>query len=76
MKKIARKIIHYVGEAVKVPVVVLFCVSIIALYFLQFAAGCVRVIFDEPDVEYPMVAFTNGLRDIADEAERIIISAK
>lgn len=47
MKKIARKIIHYVGEAVKVP-----------------------------DVEYPMVAFTNGLRDIADEAERIIISAK
>lgn len=73
MKKIARKIIHYVGVAVKVPVVVLFCASFMALYFLQLLTACVRVMFDEPDVEYPMVVIVNGLRDIADGIERVIM---
>jgi hypothetical protein len=73
MKKIARKIIHYVGVAVKMPFVVLFCVSFIALYFLQILAVCVRVMFDEPDVKYPMVIIMDGLRDIADDVERAIM---
>ena len=73
MKKIARKIIHYVGVAVKMPFVVLFCVSLIALYFLQMLAVCVRVMFDEPNVKYPMVIIVNGLRDIAGYIERSIM---
>lgn len=74
MKKIAREIIHYVGVAVKMPFVVLFCVSFIALYLLQTLAVCVRVMFDEPDVKYPLEVIMNGLRDIADDIERLIMN--
>ena len=74
MRKIAREIIHYVGVVVKMHFVALFCVSFIALYLPQTLAVCVRAMFDEPDVKYHLEVIMNGLRDIADDIERLIMN--
>ena len=74
MKIIVRKIVHYVGVAIKMPFVALFCVSYIALYLLQLASAVVRVAFDEPDVKGPLISLMDCLRDISDELEKTIFS--
>ena len=53
MKKIARKIIHYVGVAIKTPFFALFALSYIALYMLQLVSVIVCMAFDEPNIKKP-----------------------
>ena len=69
MKKIARKIIHYVGVAIKTPFLALFALSYSALYLLQLASVAVRMAFDEPKIKSPINSLIIGLRLIADDLE-------
>lgn len=72
MKTIAREIVHYVGVAIKIPFLALFCVSYIALYLLQLASAVVRIAFDEPNVKGPLIILMDSMRGIADDLEKLI----
>lgn len=72
MKKIARKIIHYVGLTIKMPFVALFIVSYLAVYYMQLASVVVRMAFDESNPKSPIASLVVCLRDIADELEELI----
>lgn len=69
MKKIARKIIHYVGVIIKAPFLALFALSYIAVYLLQLVSVAVRMVFGEPRIKGPIVSLIVGLRLIADDLE-------
>ena len=72
MKKIVRKIIHYIGVAIKTPFFALCCVSFLAMYLLQLVSVVVRMAFDEPNVDSPMVSLLVALRLVVDEVEKTI----
>lgn len=72
MKKIARKIIHYVGVAIKTPFLALFALSYTALYLLQLVSVVVRMVFDEPNIKSPLGSLMFCLRCIADSLEEVI----
>lgn len=72
MKKIARKIIHYVGVAIKTPFLALFALSYTALYLLQLVSVVVCMAFDEPNIKRPLVNLMVCLRRIADSLEEVV----
>lgn len=69
MKKIARKIIHYAGVAIKTPFLALFATAYTIAYLLQLVSVAVRMVFNEPNVKSPIVSLIVGLRLIADDLE-------
>ena len=73
MRKIARKIIHYVGVAIKMPFVALFAASYLAIYLLQLASVAVRVAFDEPHTKEPLNVLMGAASDVVDSLEELIV---
>lgn len=67
--KIFREIVHYIGVAVKLPFLVIWLLSSVALFVLQCVSCVVRGAFDEPDIWNPITRLAEPLRDLADCCE-------